>query len=449
MIFPLSTFQAMGAGAILVVIAAVLASATLLPAILSLMGDKVNSLRIPFIQRRRAGERAEGGFWHWTAHTVMRRPIVGLLVATGLLLAAGFSFLDLNKGFSGISTLPDGLRAKEGFLALQEEFGFGSDNPAMIVIDGQTDYQPIQTGIQQLEAAIASDPAFIPSGLQEYPEADLSVLYARLAGDPFSKEATDAVKRLRADYIPQAFEGLAVEVLVGGDTAMIEDFNRTTDSYTPIIFTFVLSLSFVLLTLAFRSIVIPVISIIMNLLSVGAAYGLLVIVFQKGIGADILGFQKVDAIESWLPLFLFTILFGLSMDYQVFLLSRIRERFIQTGDNTEAVAFGLQATGRLITGAALIMVAVFGGFALGDMVMFQQMGFGLAVAVLMDATIVRSVLVPSTMQLLGKLNWYLPGWLYWLPKVGIGEGVHEEGQPQAGRPVHRPAPATVQESADE
>jgi RND superfamily putative drug exporter len=207
------------------------------------------------------------------------------------------------------------------------------------------------------------------------------------------------------------------------------DFNQTTDTFTPIVFAFVLGLSFILLTVAFRSIVVPVTSIIMNLLSVGAAYGLVVLVFQKGVGARLLGFREVDAIESWLPLFLFSILFGLSMDYHVFLVSRIRERFDQTGDNDEAVAFGLRYTGRLITGAALIMVAVFGGFALGDLVMMQQFGFGLAVAVFVDATIVRSVLVPSTMKLLGNKNWYLPRWLEWLPRFNAEEADSVEAQP--------------------
>jgi putative drug exporter of the RND superfamily len=169
----------------------------------------------------------------------------------------------------------------------------------------------------------------------------------------------------------------------------------------------------------FRSIVVPIKAIILNLLSVGAAYGLIVLVFQKGVGADLLGFQQVDAIEAWLPLFLFSILFGLSMDYHVFLLSRIRERFDQTGDNTESVAYGLRTTGGLITGAAIIMVAVFAGFAAGNLVMLQQMGFGLAVAVLIDATVVRSVLVPATMKLLGDRNWYLPRWLRWLPDVKV------------------------------
>ena len=175
----------------------------------------------------------------------------------------------------------------------------------------------------------------------------------------------------------------------------------------------------------------------MNLLSVGAAYGLLVLVFQKGVGAGIMGLQQVDVIESWLPLFLFAILFGLSMDYQVFLLSRIRERYKQTGDNKDAVSFGLRSTGRLITGAALIMVAVFGGFALGDMVMFQQMGFGLGVAVLVDATIVRSVLVPATIRLLGKRSWYMPRWLEWIPNVSIGEAAQAQVQTEKEREMER------------
>jgi RND superfamily putative drug exporter len=194
-----------------------------------------------------------------------------------------------------------------------------------------------------------------------------------------------------------------------------------TDHYLPIVFAFVLGLSFVLLTLVFRSLVVPVKALIMNLLSVGAAYGLMVLVFQKGIGAGILGFQTVATIEAWIPIFLFCVLFGLSMDYHVFLLSRIRERFDQTHDNSESVAFGLRTTGRVITGAALIMVAVFAGFAAGDLVMFQQVGFGLGVAVFLDATIVRSVLVPAAMQLLGRRNWYLPRALQWLPNLRLRE----------------------------
>jgi len=202
-------------------------------------------------------------------------------------------------------------------------------------------------------------------------------------------------------------------------TAEVIDYVKQAQDYLPIIFVFVLSASFVLLLVAFRSIVVPLKAVVMNLLSVGAAYGLLVLVFQKGIGADLLGFQQTPIIEAFLPMFLFTVLFGLSMDYHVFLLSRIKERYDETGNNSESVAYGLRATGRIITGAALIMVAVFGGFALGDLVPMQQMGFGLAVAIILDATVVRMVLVPASMELLGDWNWYFPTWLEWIPRIQI------------------------------
>ena len=206
-------------------------------------------------------------------------------------------------------------------------------------------------------------------------------------------------------------------MLVTGLTAFSADFFDIAGRFTPFVFAFVLTLSFILLTVMFRSIVIPIKAILMNLLSVGAAYGLIVLVFQKGVGADLVGFQKTDKIEAWLPLFLFSVLFGLSMDYHVFLLSRIRERFDQTRDNNEAVAYGLRSTAGLITGAALIMVAVFSGFAAGRLSGNQQVGFGLAVAIILDATIVRSLLVPSAMRLLGNANWYLPSALNWLPDI--------------------------------
>jgi RND superfamily putative drug exporter len=212
-------------------------------------------------------------------------------------------------------------------------------------------------------------------------------------------------------------------------TAEDIDYYDVMDSWLPIVFTFVLGLSFILLTIAFRSIVVPATAIAMNLLSVGAAYGLLVLVFVEGVGNELFGFQQVDTIEAWVPLFLFAVLFGLSMDYQVFLLSRIRERYTQTGSTDDAVSFGVSSTARLITGAALIIIAVFAGFARGDLVMFQQMGFGVAVALFIDATVIRSVVVPATMTLLGRWNWYLPSWLSWLPDVHV-EGHEEELEPR-------------------
>ena len=224
---------------------------------------------------------------------------------------------------------------------------------------------------------------------------------------------------IRDEYVPSAFDGVDAEVVVGGVTSEAADVYSIIRSYTPVVFAFVLGLSLLILMLVFRSIVIPIKAVFMNLLSVGTAYGLMVLVFQKGVATELLGFQHAEVIDVWIPLFMFSILFGLSMDYHVFLLSRIRERFDQTGDNAEAVAYGLQSTGGMITGAALIMVAVFGAFASGKTIINQQVGFGLAVAILLDATLVRSVLVPATMELLGRGNWYLPSWLSWLPDLRV------------------------------
>jgi RND superfamily putative drug exporter len=433
LIMPDSSNKAIGTGALLVILAAVVSSMTLLPAMLSLMGDKVNALRIPYIQRRSTGTSAESEhrFWDWITRIVMRRPVVSLVLAAGVLLAAAFPVLDLNQGEIGINGLPDGLMSKDAYIVLQQEFGFGQDLPATIVIDGQTDLDAVQTAITSLEATIAADPAFVGSALEVHPESNLSVLRVQLSGDATSGQAMEAVEQLRAEYIPQAFNGAPATALVTGKTAQLLDVKDVNDTYTPIVFAFVLGLSFVFLTLAFRSIVIPVKAILMNLLSVGAAYGLLVLVFQKGVGASFLGFKQVEVIQTGLPLFVFAILFGLSMDYHVFLLSRIRERFQETGDNDEAVAYGLRSTGRLITGAALIMVAVFSGFALGSMVPLQQLGFGLGVAVLVDATIVRSILVPASMRLLGKWNWYLPSFLRWLPQINL----------ESAAPIEASAPA--------
>jgi RND superfamily putative drug exporter len=218
-----------------------------------------------------------------------------------------------------------------------------------------------------------------------------------------------------------------VQVVVGGDTADNVDFIDAMNRWLPFVFVFVLGLSFLILTVVFRSIVIAALSIALNLLSITAAYGLVILVFRHGIGVGLLGFQRVHAIEAWVPLFLFSVLFGLSMDYQVFLMSRIKERYDATGSTTEAVTHAVASTARLITGAALIIVAVFGGFAMGDLVMFQQMGFGVAVALLIDATIIRSVLLPAAMRLLGGWSWYLPSWLEWLPHIEV-ERAEREGQ---------------------
>ncbi len=420
-IVPTTVFRSLATGAILVVVVSVLAAITLLPAVLRLLGDRVNSLRVPLLNRRSSAtaQKASGGFWTWTARTVMRHPVASLLVSSGLLIAAAVPTLDIHIGAAGISTLSEDLPSRQGFDVLQRDFGFGLLSPAEIVVEGDVASEPVQAAIQRLQQALASDPAFGPLQHQANAAGDLALLTVPVRGDANSEESISAVRALRSRYIPQAFSGVDASALVTGATAFNIDFFDLTDRYTPIVFAFVLGLSFVLLTIVFRSIVVPLKAIVLNLLSVGAAYGLVVLVSQKGVGAGLLGFQQVDIIEAWIPLFMFSVLFGLSMDYHVFLLSRIRERYDQTQDNTDAVAFGLRSTGGIITGAALIMVAAFGAFASGELVMFQQVGFGLAVAVLLDATIVRSVLVPSAMKLLGSANWYLPGALRWLPQMRV------------------------------
>jgi RND superfamily putative drug exporter len=421
--FPLSIFISMGIGALLVVFASIAASMTLLPALISIFGDKVNALRIPFIQRPRkapAHEEADG-FWAWITRTVTRVPAVSLLIAVAILGAAIIPFFGKINGMSGITAMPDYLPAKQGYMVLQRDFHMGLDSPTMIVIDGDITAPEAQAAIAGLQEKLCADTFYASVMVAPYPQLNMAVISARLTGDTNSPEALDSVSVIRTEYIPATFGGTAAKAMVTGEPAFMLDYNQITSDYTPIIFTFVLALSFIVLLLAFRSIVIPATAIIMNLLSVGASYGLIVLVFQKGVLHEFLGFTQVASIETWLPLFLFAVLFGLSMDYQVFLLSRIREHFRQHNNNSDAVAFGLRSTGKLITGAALIMVAVFAGFALSDMVMMQQMGFGLAVAVFLDATLVRCVLVPATMKLLGRRNWYLPRWLEWIPNISLGE----------------------------
>ena len=425
LIVPSTIYRSLAMGAIFVVSFAIIASLTLLPAVLRLLGDKVNSLRIPIIGRALANSNEErpGGFWDRIASTVMKHPVLGVVAVTGVLVAASVPYLDINAGSAGVDTLPQKFDSKQGFDVIAQEFRGGDVSPAEVVIVADANSSDVSAAVSRLEniVAQANDPVFGPTSFEKNAAGDLSVVSVQVAVDPYTEQANDGIRRLREQYIPQAFNGVNAEVYVTGLTAINLDAIDMTADYTPIVFAFVLGLSFILLMMVFRSIVVPAKAIVMNLLSVGAAYGLLVLVIQKGFLNEVFGFQQVETIEFWLPLFLFSVLFGLSMDYHVFLLSRIKERYDQTSDNTEAVGYGLRSTGRLITGAALIMVAVFGGFAMGDLVMLQQIGFGLGVSVLIDATIIRSILVPASMKLLGKWNWYFPSVLSWLPHFGIEE----------------------------
>jgi RND superfamily putative drug exporter len=413
LLVPSNVMKSLAVGAIAVGIVSVVAALTLLPALLGLLGDRVNALRIPFVGST-AGQ--EGRFWGAVVRSVMRRPVLSLVVFTALLLALAGPAVGLKLGASGVSTLPDRLESKRAFDAIARDFPQASTNAALIVVD---DPRSAQNAITKLRRNLARNPAFGRSDLRYSADGRVAAIGVVVAGDQTGSRALDAVRQLRSTTIPKDFAGTGSRVLVGGDTAMNVDYIDSMNAWLPRVVVFVLALSFVLLTIVFRSLVIAALSIALNLLSVGAAYGLVILVSLHGVGAGLLGFQQVDAIDAWVPLFLFSVLFGLSMDYQVFLLSRIKERYDQSGSTDEAVIHGVASTARLITGAALIIVAVFSGFAMGDLVMFQQMGFGIAVALLIDATIIRSVLLPAAMRLLGSWCWYLPRWLEWLPRVEV------------------------------
>ncbi len=438
---PVDIFRSLGAGAVLVVISAVAATLTLVPAMLGLLGDKIEWPRkrnypteIVDVHADPAGESMYRGFWGRITRVVMARPIVSMVLAAGLLVALALPFFSMNTGFAGVETFPES-DAKTAFDILGEKFTAGLIEPVEIVVDGSANDEAITSGIAALTAELESDPAYDQVNPVAWNESqDLALIEAFLDHDSNSPAAYDALAILRDEQIPAAFGSASDDVFVTGATAGNQDFFDAVETVTPYVFLFVLGLSFILLTLAFRSLVVPATAIIMNLLSVGAAYGILVLVFQKGYGASLFGFEQVSTIEVWLPIFLFTILFGLSMDYQVFILSRIREHYDQTGNNRESVAHGLRTTGKIITGAAVIMVAVFAGFAAGRLVGLQQMGFGLAVAVLIDATIVRTILVPSTMAILGKRNWFFPNWLGWLPDLRESSAapLDLEPEPQMG-----------------
>ena len=383
---PVTVFHSLAAGAILAVFVAVFAAQTLVPALVGLLGDKIDWPR----PRRRVEEsRSRGvekknaptarlldsstprlGFWARVTRIVMRRPVAALVVALTILIGLALPVFSLQTGQPGYDSLPP-TDVKTGFMILERDFYAGVLDPVEIVVDGSTDDPRVTAGVANLIAALKQDPLYGPAEIAQAPSGDLTVIEVPLQVDPESQRAYDAIADLRETTIPAAFGGYAERVFVGGDSAMTSDFNAALSESAPKVFAFVLGLSFLLLMLAFRSLVVPLKAIVMNLLSVGAAYGALVLVFQKGVGAGVLGMQQSESIAAWVPIFLFCVLFGLSMDYHVFLISRIREHFDRSGKNEEAVAVGLQATGRIITGAALIMVAVFGSFASGRLVEIQ------------------------------------------------------------------------------
>jgi RND superfamily putative drug exporter len=422
LLVPSTIMRSLAAGAILVGVTSVLAAMTLLPALLGLLRDRVDALRLPYFGRRRAS--SEGRFWRAVVNRVLHRPGWSLAVSVALLVAAAVPILGMNIGTAGVSTFPDDLASKRGYLALQRDFGAQTTDPTHILVVGSSDR------LARLRDRLGGDPRF-GRGVIRRGRGGVSDLQVPVRGDPADDRAVAATRDLRDRIVPQTFAGTDADPLVGGTTSENIDYFDNVTKPAPYVFAFVLGLTLILLTIAFRSLAIALVAIVLNLLSVGAAYGLLVLVFQHGVGADLLGFRRLDTIEAWVPLFLFSVLFGLSMDYQVFLLSRVRERYDQMRDTRDAVGWGVASTARIITGAALIIVAVFSGFARGELVMFQQMGFGVAASLLIDATVIRTIVLPSVMALLGDRSWYLPRWLEWIPHLEVEGHAAPEAAPAA------------------
>ena len=416
-------FISLALGAMIVVALAIIGSLTLLPALLGILGDNVNRLRIPVIGRERPDSNG-GGIWGAITDRVLARPGVLATITAAALIAAALPVTSLNLGFNaGADALPDAVEGKRAVELLEEHFTAGLTAPAYVVVDAQdVSSSDVQTSLTTLMDRLEKDDAFFgPFEVKVNEASDLLYVRVPLVGDIDDDASEEAVGHLRRDVIPAAFSGTDAQVYVTGITAASLDFNDHMYERAPYVFGFVLGLAFLLLLVMFRSVVIPVKAIVLNLLSVGAAYGVLVMVFQWGWGISLLGAEATGVVEAWLPLFLFGILFGLSMDYHMLLLNRVKEAHDEGQGNESAVSTGVKVTAGQITSAAAIMVGVFSAFALAHDIGMKQFGLGLAVAVFVDATVIRVVLLPASMKLLGEWNWYLPRWLDWLPKVGTEE----------------------------
>jgi uncharacterized membrane protein YdfJ with MMPL/SSD domain len=410
-----SLFETIGLGTMIVVLVAMIGSLTVLPALLHRLGDNVDRGRVPIFR----GQPRDDGAWGRFVALVLRRPVVSVLLSGGLLLALALPALGMHTKLPNLTDLPRDLKIVRTYERIQGAFP-GSQTPAVVVVKApRVDTPELQRAYELFrQRALATGELFAPFTVMVNPERTVARIDFAIAGTGDDKASVAALHTLRDTVIPPIAATLPdTEVAVTGVTAGTYDFNAQMRARLPYVFAFVLGLAFVLLLVTFRSLVIAATAIALNLLSVGAAYGILVGVFQHGWFAGALGFQTNGAIVSWLPLFLFVVLFGLSMDYHVFILSRIKELHDAGETTDDAIRLAIIRTAGTVTSAAIIMVAVFGLFATLSLIMMQQMGFGLAIAVLIDATIIRAVLVPATMKLLGEWNWYLPRSLEWLPTM--------------------------------
>jgi uncharacterized membrane protein YdfJ with MMPL/SSD domain len=404
-------------GTMLVVATAMLGSLTVLPALLSKLGDRIDLGRIPFLGFRR--QARESRVFGAVVDRVMLRPVLALAAAGGALVLLAVPAFSLHTNNADETALPQGLEITETYERLQQAFP-GEPQPAYVVVRAADVRSPeLARAFADLRRrALASGEMHDPISLRIGPDGHVAAMAIALAGSGTDRRSEHALTRLREELVPGTVGRVGgVEVAVGGLTAQSKDFNDLLKSRAPLVFAFVLGLAFLLLTAAFRSVVVAAKAVLLNLLSVGAAYGLLVAVFQWGWGESLLDFESTHGITSWLPLFLFVVLFGLSMDYHVFILTRVREAVDRGLDTEEAVSHAIRTTAGVVTNAALVMVGVFSIFATLSQIHLKQLGVGLAAAILIDATIVRGVLLPASMKLLGRWNWYLPGWLGWLPRV--------------------------------
>jgi RND superfamily putative drug exporter len=403
---------------ILVVAIAVAGSLTVLPALLAWLGDRVEKGKIPFVHRLRRQDR-QSRFWSAILDRVLRRSAVSAIAATAVLLALAAPAVGIHTELPGVSSLPRSLAIMQTYDRIQTAFP-GGPLPAVVAVEADDIASPdVQAGIADLrEQARATGQMQDPIQVDSNAAGTVALVSIPLAGDGDDAASQAALSTLRSEVIPATIGSVeGVDVAVTGETAASRDFNDLMKQRAGFVFLFVLLLAFALLLVSFRSVVIAAKAVILNLLSVAAAYGLLVLVFQHGFGESLLGFDSTGAITSWLPLFMFVILFGLSMDYHVFILSRIREAYDRGLGTEAAVTHGIKSTAGVVTAAAVVMVAVFSIFATLSTIEMKQAGVGLASAILIDATIVRAVLLPSVMKLLGDWNWYLPSWLQWLPQV--------------------------------
>jgi RND superfamily putative drug exporter len=441
--------QGIAIGGAAAVFVTMLASITLLPAVIGFVGRNIDRFHIPRL--RRTESLSGRGFWYRWSRLIQRRPAMTGLIGLAAVVLLTVPLFSMRLGAADAGNDPENLTTRRAYDLLSEGFGRGFNGPFLLVaeIPGQSGLQALnrlsQT-LQQTPGVAAVSPP-IPNA-----RANTAIITVYPTTSPQDAATSVLVHRLREQIVPQTMQGTGIKVLVGGLTPIFVDFAAKIAGRLPILIAVVIALSFILLMMVFRSILVPVKAAIMNLLSIGAAYGVMVAVFQWGWGKSIIGVGQKGPIESWVPMMMFTILFGLSMDYEIFLLSRVRESYLRSRDNAEAVANGVATTGRVITAAAAVMIAVFLSFVVGfDIRQIKEIGLGLAVAILVDATLIRMVLVPATMELLGDANWWFPrAMARWVPRIGVerepGEleaelariAEEERVTDQAGAPVPPP-----------